>query len=388
MSRTRGDVSSKPANVAAPRRRRSLSVARHPVTEFENSSNRANVKAPTSGNGQTPLAKKATASSNRRLRRTQSYKDLPMSLDGYSSHSSALTDDESKDTRISRNGFEKIIRPVHSQKCEPLAEDAVNGGLYEVMRKELRYAVQEIRSELNQLEKSKQGILNGMLLAEQCGRAKPVEDLPEKPTQARKRSSDPHRMSRRLTEEAEKYFEDFISNIEDTDLSSLDGDRSDASSTLGHMRRPKDSAIRLAEPYRSSSASSSSPGEMEGVIFPWLQWETSNDGTRSSNTTLQTPITRKSLQWHPEKDTLSSSHDPSNHSSSSQGSWSPALFIGQGTIQNVCQPRQLGNVGTSCYDLDDYIKGKKDDEQLLFDIYRERKGMSLGRLLLCNSSLL
>ena len=32
------------------------------------------------------------------------------------SQSSALTDDESKDTRFGRNGSEKIIRAVHAQK--------------------------------------------------------------------------------------------------------------------------------------------------------------------------------------------------------------------------------------------------------------------------------
>ncbi|GKV13834.1 hypothetical protein SLEP1_g24807 [Rubroshorea leprosula] len=49
----------------------------------------------------------------------------------------------------------------------------------------------------------------------------------------RERSNDGQRMSKRLIEEAEKYIEDLISNVEDTDISSLDGERSDTSSSLG-----------------------------------------------------------------------------------------------------------------------------------------------------------
>jgi hypothetical protein len=42
-------------------------------------------------------------------------------------------------------------------------------------------------------------------------------------------------MSKRLTEEAEQYFEDFLSNVEDTDFSSFDGERSDTSSSRKDM---------------------------------------------------------------------------------------------------------------------------------------------------------
>lgn len=75
-------------------------------------------------------------------------------------------------------------------------------------------------------------------------------------------------MSKRLTEEAERYIEDFISNVEDTDISSLDGERSDASSSIGGLIKP--------ETYYSPSIPRSLV-EMDGVTLPWLQWETSND---------------------------------------------------------------------------------------------------------------
>ena len=76
-------------------------------------------------------------------------------------------------------------------------------------------------------------------------------------------------MSRQLTEEAEKYIEDFISNVEDTDISSLDGDRSDTSSSIG--------GITKTPTFQSPAVFKSVPVEMDGVMLPWLQWETSND---------------------------------------------------------------------------------------------------------------
>lgn len=89
------------------------------------------------------------------------------------------------------------------------------------------------------------------------------------------RSNDRSRMSKRLTEEAEKYIEDFISNVEDTtDISSLDGERSDTSSSIGVIVKP--------ETLYSPAVSNSLPVEMDGVVLPWLQWETSNEVTPQS----------------------------------------------------------------------------------------------------------
>ncbi|PNX65241.1 micronuclear linker histone polyprotein-like [Trifolium pratense] len=49
-------------------------------------------------------------------------------------------------------------------------------------------------------------------------------------------------MSIRLTEEAERYIEDFISNVEDTDILSLDGERSDTSSSIRGLIKPETSS--------------------------------------------------------------------------------------------------------------------------------------------------
>lgn len=78
-------------------------------------------------------------------------------------------------------------------------------------------------------------------------------------------------MSERLSEEAEKYIEDFISSIEDTDISSIDGDRSDTSSSIG--------GIMKARTAPSPATPLPLPVEMDGISFPWLKWETSTDAT-------------------------------------------------------------------------------------------------------------
>ncbi|KAI8032785.1 hypothetical protein LOK49_LG01G04249 [Camellia lanceoleosa] len=83
------------------------------------------------------------------------------------------------------------------------------------------------------------------------------------------RSNDRNKVSKRLTEEAEKYFEDFISNVEDIDISSFDGERSDASSTLGVAKtRDAVSHSRETETIYNIAGSNSLPVEMDGVILP------------------------------------------------------------------------------------------------------------------------
>lgn len=78
-----------------------------------------------------------------------------------------------------------------------------------------------------------------------------------------------------LTEEAERYIEDFISNIEDTDISSIDGERSDTSSSIGGLIRQ--------ETFTSPPMPRPLPVLMDGVALPWLQWETINDATPITN---------------------------------------------------------------------------------------------------------
>ncbi|XP_057767453.1 uncharacterized protein LOC130987793 isoform X2 [Salvia miltiorrhiza] len=387
-------------------RRRSLSVARYQISDSEsdidrsqNSSNRATMIAPTGGNAHLPLASKATASSYRRLGRSRSQIDLSLIHDGYSSQSSALTDDESKDTHFGKNGFEKIIRAVHAQKKAmgrnqtALANDCSLSENSKTLQDPFRIR-EKYAQKLEQLEKRKKNLLTEMLLEEQCGRevsAETYEELPnsrasavtEKPPQTRKRSSDRSRMSERLIEDAERYFEDFISNIEDTDLSSFDGERSDESSTLGGMVKGRDFTIGEAETCRTPAGSASRPAEMDGVILPWLKWETSHDGSPCGKTILQTPTTPQALHRNSEKDS-SQLNDASSYSMSSHGSWSPGLFHSSpmDKREEVCPTK----TGVSKFDMDEYLN-LHNNEEILFEMYRERNRIGLGGLLLCIGAL-
>lgn len=90
-------------------------------------------------------------------------------------------------------------------------------------------------------------------------------------------------MSNNLAVEAEKYIQDFISNVEDTDISSLDGERSDTSSTLGGTTK--------LDTFQTPAKSMPLPIEMDGVVLPWLQWETSNEVSPLSNKKkMQSPM--------------------------------------------------------------------------------------------------
>ncbi|KAL6494372.1 hypothetical protein OROGR_031172 [Orobanche gracilis] len=460
VSRTRGgDVVSCSSTSGAKKvissdggsRRRSLSVAKFQISDSEgnerktfppnfpsnlegngekvsevdrarNLSNRATVKASFNGNSHMPSAQK-TVSSTRRLGRSRSHNEFSQLHDGYSSHSSGPTDEESKVTHVGKNGHEKIIRAVYAQKAEHPTEDVANGGLYEAMRKELRYAVEELRTELNQvmgrnqktlasgdclrshhdfsrtrekyatkleqLEQHKQDLLAEMLLEEQRVQevTKMVKELPysrpsavtQKPSRTRKKSSDRSRVSKNLVEEAERYFEDFICNVEDTDISSFDGERSEGSSAL------LEKTSERAETCKTHAGFTSQPVEMDGVILPWLQWETSHDDyLPGMNEAMLTPVIPEALWRDPKKDVVSL-NDPSSHSISSGGSWSPGLFDSPPIIkgEDSCKTRQH-NSGSPSFDMDEYLK-LRNNEELLFEMYREKHRITSGGLLLCTT---
>ncbi|KAK9278850.1 hypothetical protein L1049_028429 [Liquidambar formosana] len=446
------------------RRRRSVSVVRYPISDSEsdidhsqNSSNRASLKAFNNGNSKVSSLQKPTASNHRRvLGRSLSQKDLLKSHDDHSSQSSALTDDEARDAHSSKNGIERTIRAVYAQKKaeHPIGDD-VNSGLYEAMRKELRHAVEEIRTEveqalvktktsvlaggdcmqsnnsdvlqavstirrnystkLEQSAKRKQDLLAEIVLEEQRGKelAKIVRELlpdpknttaVEKPSRARKRSNDKGRMSKQLTEEAEKYFEDFISNVEDTDISSLDGERSDSSSTLGGSTKPRNRVINYGETetFQTPTRCNSRPVEkleMDGVVLPWLQWETSNDASPlSCKNKMETPVTSKTILWDAAQD-VTTQQERSNYSASSRGSWSPGVV--DGPSMNVgedsgskyggygCYQSQsfLGGPGGLRFDMDEYLKLKSNEDHL-FERWSQQQRINTGGLLLCNGTFL
>lgn len=408
---------------AGSSRRRSVSVVRCPISDSESerdhshsSSKLANGKSFSSGNKMNSVLK-PTASTHRRLGRSLSQKDLSRMHDGYSSHSSALTDDEARNGHSGKNMTEKTIRAVYAhKKLDHPTGDDINGGLYEAMKKELRHAVDEIKTELEQatvrktsaskssnsfqsdksnvmqpaattrkqhapisgkLDKRKDDLLAEFLLEEQRRRE---PSSAGKPSRTRKKSKDRTRISSRLAEEAEKYFEDFFSNFEDTDVSSFDGEKSDTSSTFFGPSRTREPIVHSGETETFQSPPTVPPKshsvEMEGVILPWLQWETSNDGSpQPLKNKRDLPVTPKSLLWDVSEE-LVSAPDPSSHSTSSTGSWNP----------EISSNTSKGN-GNKIIDMDRYLQLQKDEE-LLLDTWRERHMINSGGLLLCSSSFM
>ncbi|MBA0559573.1 hypothetical protein Golob_016528 [Gossypium lobatum] len=424
------------SDTANSRRRRSVSVARYQISDSEsdldhpqNTSNRASMRSSIGENYQISSTYKPTASNNRQgLRRSLSQKDLKYH-DDYSNHTSALTDDDTGDALSNKSGMERIIRAVYAQKkgeAHPTGDD-VNGGLYAAMRKELRHAVEEIKTQLEQamvktkksniasdgslhldnsdflqalstirrkcvtkLEKTekRRQDLSAEILLEKHGRelskivkellSEPKNSIVEKSFRTRKKSHDQNTTSKQLTEEAERYIEDFISNVEDTDISSLDGDRSDTNSSIrGIAKTPN---------FQSPAVFKSVPVEMDGVMLPWLQWETSNDATPSL------------FENQPDlSQEAPSIQDLSNQFRSSNGSWSPAFsdcpsvsigedrgtkFGEQGKYHNHTRSSSIG-AKTTQFDVNDYLN-TKGNEAFLHEIWCQRRRISSGGLLLCN----
>lgn len=404
---------------ASSRRRRSVSAVRYQISDSEsdadhyrNSSSQIDIKKSQSSKiSDFPSSLKPTAVTNPKLRRSFSQKDISLLHDGYSSHSSALTDDDAKDALTCKNGIEKTIRAVYAQKKGEHPNGDVNGELYEAMRKELRHAVEEIKTELEQtIGKKTSGSKSGHVARknyvtkleqeDQRGRDRRIfKEHPDTKNSAagqkqprRKRSNDRNRASTQLNDEAEKFFEEFIASLEDTDFSSFDGERSDASSTLGGIPKPRDSITYGEAVNRSPAGSNCHPVGTDGVIFPWLQWETSNDGSFTPIKEVQTPVSRKTPICDARQDFTSPQND-NIYPISSHGSWSPAIPQSQEKNRTIYTIEDGGNISgelencqSSGFDMAEYNKLKRSEE-LLFERYRERNRISSGGLLLCGHFL-
>ncbi|KAF5476607.1 hypothetical protein F2P56_003343 [Juglans regia] len=389
------------------RRRRSVSVVPCRISDYESdidhsqsSSNCANQKSFGSGNNQMPLSNRPVVSNQRQvLRRSFSQKDLK-SHDGYSSQSSVLTDDEGKDAHSSRRGIEKRTRAASTQKKEAAKTKTSFSGSDDCLQPNNSGAFQTVSSIrknystiLEQSEKRKKDLLAKIVLEERRGRElskivnkllpDPKKTAVEKPSGTRKRSNDRSRMSKRLTEEAEKYIEDFISNVEDTDISSLDGERSDTNSSLGGV-------IKL-ETLQSPAVSDPLPVEMDGVALPWLHWEASNDATHSCMRKAEPPVTPNRLLDATQE--VSSAQNQRNHSASSCGSWSPEVILGL-SMKNIGE--DIGTKkGQSCsgesrglwLDMDEYLKAQSN-ENFLFEKWNQTERINSGGLLLCDRMFL
>ncbi|XP_027334479.1 uncharacterized protein LOC113849066 isoform X3 [Abrus precatorius] len=373
----------RPFSDANSRRRRSLSVVRYQISDSEsdldhsqNSRSRSNLK--NTDIGAKPMHKPVASNQRPVLRKSLSQKDL-RSYDGYSSHSSVLTDDEGASAHFNKNGIEKL-QTVYTQKKVALSD--MDKGLHKAMQKELRHmetsqAVVKPRiSTLSAVDR---------LLSNKSDAIQAVSSIRRNyETELEQRSNDRSRMSMRLTEEAEKYIEDFISNVEDTDISSLDGERSDASSSIGGLIK--------AETFNSPPVPRPLPVLTDGVTLPWLQWETSNDASVTSPNKAHMTLTPKTASSTQE---IMKVQDPSNNSVSSRGSWSPDYlqeYVGKevyskfGEVYDYPEQSFSANSKGLRYDMDDYLN-VKSNENFLIECWKQRQRINSGTLTLCSLRL-
>ncbi|KAJ0986972.1 hypothetical protein J5N97_005328 [Dioscorea zingiberensis] len=424
------------------RRQRSVSVSRHRPSESNNDADRSQTASQTklrpTSNGN--LQQNKLTASNL-LRRSMSHKDLFRSHDSYSSHSSTITDDELQSAPANRGGSEKTIQAVYAmKKSEHPTVDGDGSGVYEVMRKEVRHAVEEIRAELEKVmvkmepevvvnnddtklrgsdviqsifkirrayttqleesEKRRLDLLAELAVEEQRGQelSNIVRELlpapkesaaPDRPSQTRRRMNDRSRNSKRLTEEAEKYFEDFLSNVEDTDISSYDGERSDASSIIRGCTNLREPGVHhlMDEGHCNMARATSIASETDGVVLPWLQWETSND---CSPTPCKTKVGTGILSDGTKTKDQMSACSNNNHPRSTLGSRVPENHGGDGTVTEGITSHRSGEPSTnfsrkpkeSSFDIGEYMQ-LQHDEDLLFESVRQQQRIVTGCLLLC-----
>ncbi|KAG6520668.1 hypothetical protein ZIOFF_017728 [Zingiber officinale] len=355
------------------RRRRSVSVARHRYSDTENDvesqSSSIKSKPKTSCNNVLQLSSSHRAVKNGVLSRSMSQKNFYHSQDNYSSHSSSLTDDEARDFRSGTCVDEKTFQTIYES------------------------------------EKRKQELLAQLAWEEERGQelCKIVKDLlpstspavPERQLRSRRRSNDKTRMSNRLTEEAEQYLADFLSNVEDTDISSFDGERSDTSSSI----RDPGSNIFKTVTHDTLMRARPVPADADGVLLPWLQWETSTSPFSPCKDKPGVPISTGNNSYATAATMLTqeAGAEISNDSkiTSSLGSWSPGGIENSSMASHnrsqskfrLVDHHSNGRTCASSFDMDEYLNLKRT-EDLLFERLIQRRRIESGGIILCGGRFL
>ncbi|CAH2070788.1 unnamed protein product [Thlaspi arvense] len=375
------------------RRRRSLSVVRRridnpesDVDQVQYSNNSRDVKSFMGGKSQSNGYHKAAASDHRQgLRRSLSQNPIKYH-DGYSSQSSAVTDDEGKESRSSKHETERIIRTVYAQnKATPKKRESLGNSDYGSQRKshDDHHAVstftKSYATKLQESEERKRDLLAEIMLEEQRGRELSMNlkelltenssEADEKPLRMRKRSKD-RRLSMGLTDEAEKYIDEFISNIEDTDFSSFE-DESESSSSFGLIK---------SQSSQSATVPKSVPVEMDGVMLPWLQWETPDESSAAMaclNKSPHTPNAKPNIWESDPSQDASCGQGTSVGPTSSRGSWSP--------YDSATKP--VNPIRRLKIDVGEYLK-RPNSADVLKETWKLRHRISSGSLVLSSRSLI
>ncbi|KAF8083533.1 hypothetical protein N665_0767s0008 [Sinapis alba] len=371
------------------RRQRSLSVVRRRIDnsesdgdQLQHSSNSRDVMK--SGKSLKGGSGKPAASDHRQGPRRSLSQNPVKYHDGYSSHSSAVTDDEGKESSSIKHGTERIIRTVYAQnKVTPKKRESLGNSDYGSQRKSHDdHHAKGYATKLQESEERKRDLLAEIMLEEQRGKELSMNlkelltenssEADEKPSRMRKRSKDrSRRLSMCLTDEAEQFIDEFISNIEDTDFSSFEDEKSESSSSFGLIK---------SQSSQSTTVPKSAPVEMDGVMLPWLQWETPDDTSAALTCLNKSPHTpnAKPFVWEydPSQD-ASSGQRTSNGTISSRGSWSPY----ESATKTVSPIRRLK------IDVSEYLK-RPNSADILNETWKLRHRISSGSLVLSTRSLI
>ncbi|PKU84983.1 uncharacterized protein LOC110100472 isoform X2 [Dendrobium catenatum] len=231
-----------------------------------------------------------------RLRRQRSLSMARQRFTDSEDFSSTFADVEVRNAPPRRKVSEKINGAVSaSGKTKIFKSNGHRSGLREAMTNEERLSVEEIQTKLEQSDKRKEVLLAKLAVEQQRNQelSKIVKNLHPGQKSAcmarthscvRRRSKDKLSISKHLMEEAEKHIDEFLSNIEDADISSFDGDRSDTSSTIGGNSKCRDPVTynTIEEIHENLVSPAASPvDDSEGILLPWLHLETSNEGSSS-----------------------------------------------------------------------------------------------------------
>lgn len=260
------------------------------------------------------------------LKRFSSQQDFSRFFDSYSSCVSSLSDNECSAMPPNECVEEKTIRSVYEQmKClrsDHPTGDTYSTGLYETIRSEVWRAVSEIRSDLeqaiarkcpssatstrlsnsshskdtdadvvsaikeeyaaklDQAEKRARNLWAELAVEEQrCQELSrilkelhpdPQSSQTQKKSGTRKNSAERKQISKCLTEEAQTYFEEFvsISTLEDSEMSSLEEVEKGSSVE----------DVKMEDGYYRESTSSISSTNLadDGIVIPWLKYETNS----------------------------------------------------------------------------------------------------------------
>ncbi|RWW55704.1 hypothetical protein BHE74_00037630 [Ensete ventricosum] len=203
-----------------------------------------------------------------------------------------------------------------------------------------------------------------------------ISAVPERQSQSRRRSKDRTRLSKCLTAEAEKYLEDFLSNVEDTDISSFDEERSDVSS----MVRDPGLSNSVAGTYERVLKTAPLPVDGDGVVLPWLEWETS--------VSPSSPCKSKEASGGFSNCYRTAS---SFGSGSFDGNESSSVVYGDPSRSKFGAENHQGSSGDSrttesSFDMDEYLN-LKQSEDMICERLRQRRRIESGSMILCGRFL-